>query len=45
VATWAGAVFLWRRFVYIEIMGRRQQLIPSSEQASGGGPGGSAPGA
>jgi hypothetical protein len=27
VATWAGAVFVWRRLVMLEIKGREQQLI------------------
>ncbi len=27
VAAWAGAVFLWRRLVMLEIKGREQQLM------------------
>jgi hypothetical protein len=35
VAAWAGAVFVWRRLVMIEIQGRQQQLLASA-QAQGG---------
>ncbi len=30
VAAWAGAVFLWRRLVMLEIKGREQQLLAAS---------------
>jgi predicted lipid-binding transport protein (Tim44 family) len=30
VAVWAGAVFLWRRLVILEIKGREQQLIAAA---------------
>jgi hypothetical protein len=31
VAAWAGAVFLWRRLVMLEIKGREQQLLAASQ--------------
>ncbi len=34
VAVWAGAVFLWRRLVMIEIKGREQQLVAAANAAS-----------
>jgi len=34
VAAWAGAVFLWRRLVMLEIKGREQQLLAASQQAA-----------
>jgi hypothetical protein len=34
VAAWAGAVFLWRRLVMIEIKGREQQLASAQAAAS-----------
>jgi len=33
VATWAGAVFLWRRLVMLEIKGREQQLAAAQAAA------------
>lgn len=33
VATWAGAVFLWRRLVMLEIKGREQQLLAGVQAA------------
>jgi len=33
VATWAGAVFVWRRLVMLEIKGREQQLLGGSRTA------------
>ncbi|HTC72129.1 MAG TPA: hypothetical protein VK655_04525 [Solirubrobacteraceae bacterium] len=33
VVTWAGAVFLWRRLVMLEIKGREQQLLASANAA------------
>jgi hypothetical protein len=33
VAAWAGAVFLWRRLVVIEIKGREQQLLAAAQTA------------
>ena len=45
VAVWAGAVFLWRRLVILELKGREQQLAPRSRRrparAAGGPPGSS----
>jgi hypothetical protein len=41
VAVWAGAVFLWRRLVILEIKGREQQLIAA---ANAGAPRELAPG-
>ncbi len=40
VASWAGAVFVWRRLVILEIKAREQQLImtaraPAGEAAAG----------
>jgi len=37
VATWAGAVFVWRRLVILEIKAREQQLITAARAAAGGG--------
>lgn len=34
VAVWAGAVFLWRRLVILEIKGREQQLQAAAEAAA-----------
>ncbi len=34
VAVWAGAVFLWRRLVMLEIKGRQQKLL-SARQSEG----------
>jgi hypothetical protein len=34
VATWAGAVFLWRRLVILEIKGREQQLHTAVQAAN-----------
>ena len=34
VAVWAGAVFIWRRLVMLELKGREQQLIASSMPAA-----------
>jgi len=34
VVTWAGAVFLWRRLVMLEIKGREQQLLAASVASS-----------
>ncbi len=34
VATWAGAVFLWRRLVILEIKGREQQLHTAVQAAA-----------
>jgi hypothetical protein len=33
VVAWAGAVFVWRRLVMIELKGREQQLLDSAEPA------------
>lgn len=33
VATWAGAVFVWRRLVMLEIKGREQQLLGGARAA------------
>lgn len=33
VATWAGAVFVWRRLVALEIKGREQQLLGGARAA------------
>ena len=33
VAVWAGAVFLWRRLVMLEIKGREQELIAAVQAA------------
>ncbi len=35
VATWAAAVFVWRRFVILEIKAREQQLIAGMRGAAG----------
>jgi hypothetical protein len=45
VASWAGAVFFWRRFVILEIKAREQQLITAMRAGraspdGAGGPGG-----
>ncbi len=42
VAVWAGAVFVWRRLVILEVKAREQQLLvgsqpPVAEPAGGGG--------
>jgi hypothetical protein len=34
VAVWAGAVFVWRRLVVLEIKGREQQLVAAVQAAS-----------
>lgn len=34
VAVWAGAVFIWRRLVIMEIKAREQQLIAAAKAAS-----------
>ena len=34
VAAWAGAVFVWRRLVMLEIKGREQQLLAGTQAAS-----------
>jgi predicted lipid-binding transport protein (Tim44 family) len=34
IAVWAGAVFLWRRLVMLEIKGREQRLIGAVRAAS-----------
>lgn len=34
VAVWAGAVFIWRRLVIMEIKAREQQLIAAAQAAS-----------
>jgi hypothetical protein len=34
VAAWAGAVFLWRRLVIVEVKAREQQLIAATQAAS-----------
>ena len=34
VAVWAGAVFIWRRLVMLELKGREQQLIAASMPAT-----------
>ncbi|HYM66353.1 MAG TPA: hypothetical protein VEW68_03600 [Patescibacteria group bacterium] len=36
VAVWAGAVFLWRRLVILEIKGREQQLLAAALKANAG---------
>ena len=33
VATWAGAVFVWRRLVMLEIKGREQLLLGGARSA------------
>jgi hypothetical protein len=33
VAVWAGAVFLWRRMVMLEINAREQELVRAVEEA------------
>jgi len=33
VAVWAGAVFLWRRLVMLELKGREQQLMTATQAA------------
>jgi hypothetical protein len=40
VAAWAGAVFVWRRLVVLEIKGREQQLLAGSQASVGGESGG-----
>ena len=32
VAAWAGAVFLWRRLVMLEIKGREQKLLAARQR-------------
>lgn len=45
VASWAAAVFVWRRLVMLEIKAREQQLISEARaRASGGSPAPSTPG-
>ena len=39
VATWAGAVFVWRRLVIIELKGREQQLLEIAGAPTQGEPG------
>jgi hypothetical protein len=34
VAAWAGAVFIWRRLVIVEIKAREQQLIAAAQAVS-----------
>lgn len=34
VAAWAGAVFLWRRLVIVEVKAREQQLVAAAQAAS-----------
>jgi hypothetical protein len=34
LAAWAGAVFLWRRLVMLELKGREQQLVAAANAAS-----------
>jgi hypothetical protein len=34
VAVWAGAVFVWRRFVILEIKAREQQLLAAVQAAN-----------
>jgi hypothetical protein len=34
VAAWAGAVFIWRRLVIVEVKAREQQLIAAAQAAS-----------
>jgi hypothetical protein len=34
VAAWAGAVFIWRRLVIVEIKAREQQLIAAAQAAA-----------
>ncbi|HXR28050.1 MAG TPA: hypothetical protein VN772_00630 [Solirubrobacteraceae bacterium] len=34
VAAWAGAVFVWRRLVVLEVKGREQQLLMAAEAAA-----------
>jgi hypothetical protein len=35
VAAWAGAVFVWRRLVVLEIKGREQQLLLAAQVGAG----------
>lgn len=44
VAAWAGAVFVWRRLVVLEIKAREQHLINLIKARSAGQPGAPAPG-
>ncbi len=39
VAAWAGALFVWRRLVVLELKGREQQLLGSASAASAEEPG------
>jgi hypothetical protein len=43
VAAWAGAVFVWRRLVIVEIKGREQALLSSAQAALMPGEPGGAP--
>ncbi|HEY3970639.1 MAG TPA: hypothetical protein VGL79_04495 [Solirubrobacteraceae bacterium] len=43
VAAWAGAVFVWRRLVILEIKGREQTLLADAQAALGSGEPTSAP--
>jgi len=44
VVVWAGAVFLWRRLVILEVKGREQQLLAAAQSRRGAGrPGEGAP--
>ncbi len=38
VAAWAGAVFLWRRLVMLEIKGREQQLLTAANERADAAP-------
>jgi hypothetical protein len=38
VAAWAGAVFLWRRLVMLEIKGREQQLLTAAKERADAAP-------
>lgn len=44
VAAWAGAVFLWRRLVILEIKGREQQLLAAAQRTQARRDGGGVPG-
>lgn len=39
VAVWAGAVFVWRRLVVLEVKAREQQLIAAAQPAAAPAPG------
>jgi hypothetical protein len=49
VAAWAGAVFVWKRLVILELKGREQQILSAhtarAKRALPAGPGGDSPGA